>query len=437
MNTKINIKNILLCAVMYLSLGGILFLYWATGKSFLIFFIPAITSIIILVDYKNTRINKMTPILFLLITIVITINSFIPTPRNYIIDALIKGTIMPFFVGLYFLKLKEYPNIKKMIFNPLFIILNLYYIVNFFIMQKQILNHGFMVHNRSGNSLYMDMITGLVGENGTHKLTFLFITTLYLNYYYFDDHKKIRRRLAKVFFLFILISSIYISTFNGNRMYYFILLFSMTPILYITKKNSRIDKQKILKNSLKIIILITIVFSIYKNNYKVRDFINSNIIDTYINGTFSRFNESKVNDGNKGEERVELLKYAIKNTNLMFGKGIGSIHMTRDPSVPTHFGINDIIIRIYTGGIFFAILTLMIHINFYISLFDKKDKFMTVFIIIMTMLCAFYTQSYSQIDKTFPIGLSIFMIYSVYNKKIVLESSEKNENNRNSDINRK
>lgn len=428
---KINFITFTLICTFYFCILGILLLYWLIGKSYITYAILLCILIVILTTRKLER--KYTNIIYLfsLLLTIICFNLLIPVNRPYLYSALFSSTLFPLLVPIYLICIKQNTNLSNKIIKSLFWIFNIYCFINFFIMLEQINVKGFMVHNRSKNNLYLDMITGLVGQNGTHKLTFLFISTIYLDYYYLINKKGILKKVATFFLIFNIFSSIYISTFNDNRTFYFILPFSLFPILYVNlfygrvSKTIGIKKKTIIKILLSICCLILSFFIFYKTNIAFKKFVDKSIVEQYFERTIKKFNESSSSTG-QGEERIELLKYSLKNTNLLIGKGIGTIHMISDATVPKHFGLNDVNIRIYTGGIFFEIVILLIYIQFY-KYFFKNTNFFNIFIVIFVIICSFYTQAFSQIDKTFYITLSMFIMSFCINNKM----EEKNEKNRN------
>lgn len=418
---NINIKNSVTYLIFYFSILGVLFLLWLTGKSLLSVIIPVGTISLFLIDSK-IKINKSLFYSILVLLFIIIINLLLFDNYEYAYDSIVKGAFLPIFVGLYFSKLKDNP-IKNNIVKVLFIMLNIYCFINFFIMLKQVSTPGFMVRARSDITYYLDMITGFVGEKGTHRLSYVYITCIYLNLIHLKSEVKKYRIFAKVFLIFNLLSSLYISAFNDNRTYYILLALSLLPYLALNFKLKNIKKSKLGKFVVAFILILITSLSLYMTTPAVKKFVDENIIDQYVVTTINKLSSSKQNNTESGEERVELLKYAVSNTNLVVGKGIGSIPLTKIESMPMHFGLNDFNVRIYTGGIPYLIIFFVIYYLFYINFFENKNKSLKVFVLLYTVFAAFYTQSYSQIEKTFLITLSMFVISIMYNKSKIINGN--------------
>lgn len=424
-NKKINIYNIIYFLSFYAILFCILFLKWFNNSSPDKFILIA-TCILLIMNVKNhnKHINKKQYLHFILLMITILyiiINILFSDSNKYAMSYLIDFTLIPYmslsFIAM--LKSKQNKELENKILNSLFWILNIYNIVNIFIISKQISTPGFMVRNYTSNTFYTDMIAGLLGANGTHKLTLFYLICLFLNIYNFDDNKKYKRISAKIFFTITLISSLYISNFNDNRTYYFILLVYMLPLIikYIRKNfiRNKIQKYKILKLMIFIPGIILSLNILYNNN---ADF--KNIIDETVKKNIERTfgNISRTSDNEKGgEERLELLKFALNEGNgYSIGTGIGSIPVTGD-TVSSHFGINDCNVRIYSGGIIFLLLIILVYTNRIYQLFDKKNNYYRVFIIITLIILSFYTQVFSYCDKTILAMFIYYIIAAIENKK--------------------
>ncbi len=430
MTKKINLFNVIYFISFYAILFCILFLKWYSNKSpdKFIFIITIFLMVLNVVKLKNSKtfIKKNLRQLFWIIILIlyILLNILFTNNNDYALSYIIDFTLIPF-LCLNFIcmpRINENKKLEQRILNSLFWILNIYNIINFFIILKQISTPGFMVRNFTNNSLYYDMIAGFIGANGIHKLTFLYLITLFLNYYYFDDKNKRKKVIAKICFLFTLVTSLYVSNFNDNRTYYFILVLYMLPLFIKYLKSNffqkNINKKKMLKGFIFLALLISILNLSYHFIVPFKTFIDDTIISN-VDRTFNNFSRT-ANKSAGGEERLELLKYALNEGNgYTFGKGIGIIPVTGTGlgMISEHFGLNDCNVRIYSGGIVFLLLIVVIYANKIQSMFYSKSKIYYIFIILTLLVNSFYTQSFSYCDKTFLISLVYFLMSTISNKE--------------------
>ena len=304
------------------------------------------------------------------------------------------------------------------------IILNAYYIINSIVTIIQFYQPGFLIRNFSNNNFYTDQICGLLGTNGTHRLSFLTLACLLLNYCYFYHQNKKTRMTARVMMVFIIISSIYVSAFNDNRMYYFLLVFFLIPMILNDLWKKEDKKIKINKKKMKMLLLgacimLTAGIALYVGNEKVHTFVNEKIIEEHILRTKENITGSITDTGKVTEERIELLKYALEYGNgLYIGKGIGSIRLFDEPSAPKHFGLNEMTSRVYNGGLIYVFILIYLYTTFYRYYFKNLSKFHVFFIAICLLIFSIYARIFTMYDETFLISLLfIFYTYAFTRKK--------------------
>lgn len=427
MNKRIKIFDTIYIISFYAILFCILFLKWYNDMS-PDKFLAIVTPFLMIINFGRAFVNNKSNIkivlsnaIFIVMIIGYSLLNIILTDINtYASQYLIDFTLFPFFTLVFVKMANEMKSdmIEKYIINPSFWILNIYNIINFFIILKQISIPGFMVHNFTTNTFYKDMINGLLGVNGASKLTFLYLICLYLSYYNFNNEKKYIRVFAKVFFAFTILSSIYASLFNDNRTYYFLLIMFMFPLIMKKSFKRKINAKKMFKGILLILIISVSFFCTYKFNESFRtltdDIIKANVTRTVANFTRSSNGESG------GEERVELLRFALNEGNgYTFGKGIGILQATGtgEVLVPEHFGLNDCNVRIFSGGLIFLGLILIIYTNTIYQLLNKKNKFYYVFILGTLAFISVYNQAFTYCEKTFLIAFTYFLLIKIENKK--------------------
>lgn len=423
MKSKISFDTALTIIVFYICLVYILFLRWYANMS------PAsaITFGVILITIlgiKNIKLKNTGGIILSISILIIYIlfNVSLTDSHKYIFDSVINHTFIPFFSTLLFLIINKKDDSiqKKYIYKPLFWILNIYYIVNFFVILKQISTPGFLIRNFSNNTFYLDQIDGFIGTNGTPRLMLLNISSIFINYIFLNDSKAIVRKISKFMFIFIIITSCYVSMFNDSRMYYFLLIIYMLPIIFNYFKKSFMKKKingKTIKNAFKIIIIITVAIFIYFMNPSFQSLVKDKIINDYFVKTEEKLKNSNKSNNN-GEERIELLKYSIENGDGMkIGKGIGSIPADGGLGMVNHFGLNDYNVRIYTGGIIYAVLVTYIYLKSYYMMVLKKNrkKSYYLFIIVTLIIAGIYTQVYTYTDKNFLLAMIYYLLAKIYN----------------------
>lgn len=396
---KININKFIIYFSFYTIAFSQLFLRWYNNSNYGYIFALVFSIVYIVINVKKLRFSPKViyPILFLLVYILI--NYITTSNHQYFFEEFISVfKLIPFAIYFYFITQRKEFFSGSILKSALFIF-NIYYIVNFIIIILQINIPGFMVHNFSNNSLYLDNICGLLGNNGTHMLGIFSLVTLYLNlYYYFDSNSKVKL-FSRTMFWFILMTSLYTSAFNDNRFYYFLIIIFLLPV-FVKNKNmlfkKNINYNNLLKSLLLILISILSIFSIYKFNSYFKDLIDDKIINDVMIRTIEKMNGRYQYGRTSGEERIELFKYALKNGNgFFFGKGIGAIKVVNDITMPIHFGMNEVSSKVYTGGIIYVFLILCSYLAFPLC-YKKTSIYIKLYLIALGIIFSFYTQIFTQ-----------------------------------------
>ncbi len=414
---KMSIKkdSIIICAFILMCIS-VFFLRWYNNSN-LIAYVGILSSAALLILFPNKNKIEFQNILTIFIFIIyILINLLFTYKHDYIFDELFIRTFMPFCILFFFTKFFNDKKVLAKVKNPIFIIFNLYYLINTFIIFKQINTKGFMVRNFSTNTYYPDQIDGLFGTNGTHRLCIFYLICLYLNLLFFNDKNIVKSKISKVMFIFIMITSLYVSAFNDNRMYYLLLIIFLIPIFYKKiKLTKKIKFKKIMKVLLTATISISTIFILYNNNEKIRSFININIYENNIKKTIDKANNSRIESTQKKEERLELTKYAINNGNgYGIGKGIGSIILYGDPNLPKHFGLCETTNRIYTGGIIYLLMIIYIYSKYIYTLINSKKLSIYIYILLTLLTFSLYARIFTLFDETFLISLLYLFIAKYY-----------------------
>ena len=214
-------------------------------------------------------------------------------------------------------------------------------------------------------------------------------------------------------FVFVIFSSVYISAFNDNRMYYVLLAFFIAPIiLKYLKTEGKIKWTKIIKAIVVIAIIGVMLFLMYFFSNGIREFVDNEIYEKNIQKTIDRVTNSRTNSNGVREERIELTLYALnKGNGYGFGKGIGSILLYGDPNLPKHFGLCETSLRIYTGGLIYLILIIFMYYIFIVDCIGHGNKLLKLYIFVSLCGFALYSNVFTLFDETFLMAvLYIFLI---------------------------
>lgn len=416
MKVKITKNSIIIFSFILMCLS-VFFLRWYINSN-LVGYVATISSTVLLLFFRKPQKASLNKILSLIIFIIyVLINILLTNEHSNLFEDLIQRTIIPFMILIFFTIFFNSNFIYEKIKNYIFYIFNCYYIVNTLIILKQIEVKGFMVRNFSNNTLYVDQIDGFFGTNGTHRLCMFFLICLYMNLLNFNSKNKYTKKIAKVMFWIVLITSIYVSAYNNNRMYYLLLIVFIFPILYKLSKKKieiKISKKKIIQILILLFSIISISVIAYKCNEKFRTFIIEEIYENNIKRTIDSTNKTTSATNEQGEERLDLTIYALEYGNGYFiGKGIGSIALYGDPRLPQHFGLCETTTRIYTGGIFYLLLIAYIYTSFICNYIKNKNKTIYIYIYMTILIFSLYARIFTLFDETFLISI-IYLYLAKY-----------------------
>ncbi len=394
---------------------SVFFLRWYIDSN-LIAYVAFLSSAFLFIFFEKKEkldIKKIVPLM--LIIIYIFINILLTQSHPYLFDDLFVHTILPFSILFFFTKYFNSEKIIEKIKKSLFYIFNIYYVCNTFIVLKQIAVKGFMVRNFSNNTFYPDQIDGLFGTNGTHRLCMFFLICIYMNIINFSSENKTRNKISKLMFIFVLVTSLYISAFNDNRMYYLLLVVFLLPVVINKIKIKKEINKKTIMKTLIIVTSIGTIFGItYKYNEKFKNFVKVDIYEKNIQKTINRANNTRTDSSEKGEERLDLTIYALKNGNgYLIGKGIGSIVLYGDSNLPKHFGLCETTTRIYTGGIIYLLLIAFVYTMYLSNYVKRKNTIIFTYFFGTIIMFSIYARIFTLFDETFLISL-LYLFLATY-----------------------
>lgn len=346
------------------------------------------------------------------------LNPLLTSLNIHYINEVILYTLPGISIALYFyLANSDNSKFKNFIKTFSFYFINIYMLINAIIMIIQLNNNYFLMFHASNNLYYLDHITGMIGPNGTHRLSLVYIIGIYINYLYLNDNNKIKCLFARIMIIFFITFSIYFSSLNNNRAYYFLLLIFALPLIIKALKIVKKKSKALFKSFIALILGIITFLSFYNFNPNFKKFIDDSIITEVFENTANRFNASTQGD-NISEERLDLFMYAIKNGNgLYLGKGIGKVAILGDPTMPAHFGLSEITSRVYNGGIIYVILITIVYYSIIMTLFKEKKLYLKIFIFFSLLFMAAYQQIYTICEETFLIFLIYYFLSVIENKE--------------------
>ena len=199
----------------------VFFIRWFNGKSY-ISYIGILLFFIMILRKKHIFKLKITDLIvcYMFISIV-CINIAGNGIQPLLVRNLYTQGIADFFVIAYILILvyENREGLGRFIRNDLFYIFNIYFLINIPILLKQIGNTFFLMRNFEENPFYQDHITGLIGANGTHELTFYWIMLILINMYRYSVKKEKALLVVNVIYVIFMII---ISSQNDNTAFFII-----------------------------------------------------------------------------------------------------------------------------------------------------------------------------------------------------------------------
>ncbi|GCD12421.1 hypothetical protein [Clostridium tagluense] len=397
---------------------------WLWNKNFYqyIFMVYIIYFIIVVVDSKKKHNSKVRIIGVIFVLVNITV-IYLNISENGISAHLLKNVFNVFsniFIIIFFgfiIKNKR-EALERLIIKNLSVVLNLYFFINVPIIIKQIGNTGFMMRFTDGNPLYFDQITGLIGVNGTHRMTFYWVALTLINIYIYQKYKKkfiLWMTISEIIFMVI------ISSYCDNTAFYY--FFPIIILQFFIKEFLKINIRGFVK-FISIIVVVTICgVYIYNNNEQVNEFYNSRIKEKYEQ-------YSGKSGEQEDEERVILFKYALDYGNgYKLGSGIGSATYG-DIMLPPHFGMNEISIITYQGGLIYLLSIILLYSYYSIRLlyFSNKIKLIRFFAYLIMVINYTVMSIYTQVFSTFEMIFMLAIILSIFNFKYTEKIEDKHEN---------
>lgn len=404
MQRKITIstKDILDTTILTLVLLYVLVFIWAHFMTNLIpNILPLLMIASIFVSSLKINLRKLDFVDFtlILISIVLFVSKCTNRPGPYLKDN-IERIIHSLIILCYFARLVDSKSeFLRRYFKHALPILNVYYVLNMIVMFIQTSGNYFLMDTLStGNTYYLDMITGFIGADGTHCVALFTVFMIILNLCFINDCKVKYKPYFIGYIALSTIVSIFIATQNDNNAL-FVLIPTVLIIYFFLK--TKINFYNIITKFWKPILaglIATIGINMLASNTSGK-FVD---IAYRINLTITSY--AMTQGGIMAtDERFRLFNLAIEKGG-MWGLGWGSIEMFADTLINAHFGMAAIQPMIYMGGwVFYLIYNVLIA-----KLFagQKKGSFKPCILLFgLFVIVSYFTQIYI-IDR-----LSYFMAF--------------------------
>ncbi|WP_434798763.1 hypothetical protein [Terrisporobacter vanillatitrophus] len=414
-NSKLNPFELMI--LLYLLLQPLL-LKWAIDKSFIKYIQIILLAYFILRLVKTKQICKSTIIVNAISIILILINLLkFGIGEYYYFNLIICGfgniMILVFLGNLIKNKRK---NIISQIIKIFYVFSNCYFIINIPIILKQLEKTYFMFRFHEMNPMYEDHITGLIGSSGTHRLTFFWISLIVVNIYMYN---KIKKKLLLIYMALQVCFMVFISSQNDNTAFF--LIFPIIIIQILVLLVDKINFKLIIKIICSFSIISVITITLFNSNEEIKEFFNNRVLEKIYQYT-NNADKHNSNIKNK-EERIELFEYALEHGDgYKLGKGIGSVTYS-DKSMPIHFGMSEISIKTYEGGLIYLIWLILIYayysykIILYTDNFsDKKKRIIFVILLLDFILFSTYTQIFSTSEILIFWGITLLIFTMINNE---------------------
>lgn len=327
----------------------------------------------------------------------------------------VNRTFIIYLFAIYLVNEKE-DLTKKIVYKYLFYILNIYFILNIPLLILQAFKIGFMNHKfLEANILYADHVTGLIGISGTHVLSFYWIALMYINLLIY---MKSKNKWFGAYIIFQMLFMLIIATYSDNTAFY--ILFPLFLVQFFLKDIKQIKKIFSFKGILIIVLCIGVIAGFYYNSESTRRFLDERVkvkIQQYTS-------VSNISGEEYGDERIMLFNYILGfDEAYKLGKGIGRIEQYGDSRMPPHFGMNELPIRTYEGGLTYTILLLLINSMFLADIINLKRKpkwqnvIKDIIILFDMILLATYTEIFTDQFKIIFLAIMAITLYFRYSEE--------------------
>ncbi len=351
-------------------------------------------------------------IIILILNILCILNCAISSRHSYLL-ANIYEVATPIIVSLtIFVMYKDNKfNFDKYL-RKLFGIINLFWLLNLYILSKQITGSGFMMKSWwiQSNEYYQDLCSGLFGFNGTHELAFFSSFVMIYNLYIaFTNKNKFKKIVICIFIILTEIMMCFYSIFNDNKVVFILIPFFSLSFYYFYN----IWTNKNIIGFIKVIMALFIGSIILMNIPPLSDFFNKQVIGKLIG--ILDYNNNAAYGGN---ERLAIANYALSNGfGWILGIGIGNIGwVSTEVQEFAHYGLSSIGSFIYQGGLIYYLMHCIFYFIIFVELvfprygFTYKNISVCLFAIFSILFFSTYSTFFTSVVSVFWVLLTFLIL---------------------------
>lgn len=354
---KILKRNIIDMVILSLSLLYILFMIWAhlfTNIMPQVLIGLMIISLVLMNKkniIKNADLADLVDLIFLSVCLLLLLINIKTTSGVYErknLERILHSAVILIYYSQLINKKNEF---VRNYFKGILPWINIYYVLNLIIMYIQTKGTYFLMDTVStGNTYYLDMITGLIGADGVHCVAIFTVFVILLNLVFLDIKVGQRRKLSVIYLMITTAFSLFIATQNDNNA--LLILIPLMAVVCLINK-TELNIYNIITKIWKPVVIVIVAF------------VGVGVLANSSSGLFSdiayRLNLTITSYSITGgtlaatDERFRLFSLALEKGGA-WGNGWGSIEMFSDSSINLHFGMAAIQPMIYMGGWVFYVL---------------------------------------------------------------------------------
>ena len=390
--------------LIYFMFLEMLFLRWILiGQDKIILYL-CIILVLRMIFHRNAMVILKNKLYLLLLLIgYILLNSFSRsgfTNDKFLVN--LNYLIPPLIVIVYFgYIIAQRLSLVETCFLKLRVPLNIYYIINFFVILEQRGETYFLMPvDRIRHMYYPDHMAGLLGIDGTHRLALVTVFVILVNMYYTISKKCSRQKqvLTIIYIIITIITAFYTSALNDNNMVYLLIPIFIFLFYMLDKNNTRNKWFKVFAA----LLFSCITLYIVANSSLLTETLGSRI-GSVIKNIFTIFNSSEIK-----EERAIYVLYSLVQLNGWFiGQGFGTVQIRLDPSITAlgydyrNWGMSDIASLIAIGGLIFYIAIVLIYSN--LISHKRESRRIKKYVMVIMFLLTYYHQVFTHVTMMIPM----------------------------------
>lgn len=302
----------------------------------------------------------------------------------------------PLLIMLYFgILMSEKEGLLLRFLNALFWPLNIYIILNipviFLQMSGQHWLAGFTSHI---NTYHVDMISGLLGFNGTPVLAMFSAFVIIYNHYYAVYCSALRyKKIILTYNCAILVFFSVISLFNDNKGFYLVMLMYILIYAFQCMDAKSFRKEffaRVWKGLLHFLPFTVLIAAFVAVLYAYTS------IGAQIDKIIHEFQVAFLygNRAQGSSERISMIFYALASPNRLMGYGFGRYTWTTSNAFGfLHYGQSDVGTFMCLGGVIFIFLLALL--VFLMAQKAYKDSLFSIIMLCMVAVIGIYTQIFT------------------------------------------